>query len=167
MFRINNFSLAPVLRADGEQAEESALLFDGQAVGKVDGLVIEKQFKTISGFLLFNTHDCPYEETLSISYLSPAFRILDNRRLYGFYSTGTLREVRMCGGNKVRFSFFADDLWELTVFAYPRFTASQWGLAGYLIPYFLIGSLIDGRWFKQRYLKLKMLGNWNKPYIDR
>jgi hypothetical protein len=167
MVRINNFSLAPILRADGESTETSELLFDGQVVGQVDGLLIEQQFKIDTGFLLFNTHDCPYEEALSISYLNSTFEILDNRLLYGYYSTGTLRDVRVCDKNRVQFSFFAEDLWELTVFPHPRFTPSQWGLAGYVHPYFLISSLMDGRSFKRRHLKLKMLANWNKALRDR
>jgi len=160
MIPINNFSLEAVADKTRKEQFESRLVFDGKIVGCVNGLILEKQFKTNNGYLLLNTYDNPYEETLSISYFSPTFEILDNRLIFGYYSTGMLKDIRVINEHRLRFFFFKDTLWELTILRKPKFVVSQWGLSGYILPHLLLMSILyEGRFFQKRYLKLEMLGS--------
>jgi hypothetical protein len=100
--------------------ETGRLFYEGREVGMVSGSVLESQWRVGDQWLLFLTHDCPFEEGLSIDLLSKEFEVLDRVSLGIVYSTGRLRDVVEETDNRFEFSFFAgDDRWDLRILREP------------------------------------------------
>ncbi|MGI9334169.1 MAG: hypothetical protein ACR2RL_13555, partial [Gammaproteobacteria bacterium] len=88
---IQSFSLEPDGAATPQRTPNAWMLYDGRRVGEpVEGVVLEAQFarddSPIGGpiggrigrqFVLLVTHDCPFEERLSIYLLDAAFSVID------------------------------------------------------------------------------------------
>jgi len=99
------------LRLVGKEQRDSVVL---------EGQVLEAQYEHRGNYLLFTTGDCPFEESLSVYYLCPRLRVLDEIELGAPYSTGEFSRHRIAGEDTGEFSFFEDDLWRLTVRTRPR-----------------------------------------------
>lgn len=78
----------------------AGVLHHGRRVGvTVEGAVLEAQFEVDGAeragerFVLMLTHDCPYEERLSIYLFDAAFRTLDRVEICHIYTPGILSNV--------------------------------------------------------------------------
>jgi hypothetical protein len=139
---INLFSLKPI---EGNEWQ-SELLFEGQPTGLViDGVYLEKQYRLRSGYLLFLTENCPFEEGLDIYLLSFNKRILDGIVLGAPYAPGILKRVEPAGYEAFSFSFFGDDRWLLKVLRKPSRKINI-GYFGYLSPVKWKRGFFSKRW---------------------
>lgn len=142
MTPVASFSLDPLPGSAPDDADRSRsrLRYDDRLVGEVEGLAIDRQYRMAGGeYVIIADYDCPFEEALAISLLDAKFRTLDLRVIGGMYTTGSLRDVTIEGERTLRFSFFADDLWELEVLPRARWMPStDLALAGWINPHGLV-----------------------------
>lgn len=117
----------------------SAVLLDAsdKQLAIVDGTVLEAQFGVAGDYLIITTAGDPFEDSLHITLLGRAFDRLDSVSLGIPYGTGAFRIQDVGPAERLRFSFFADEVWRLdvlrdsrVVFARPlgavRYTAGTW-----------------------------------------
>ena len=115
------------VHADSSQGARSEVLIRGQRSGTlVPGSVLEAALRTDSGWLLFLTHDVPYEEMLSIYLLSDAGGLLDSATIGGPYASGSFRGLRTEPPATVHFNFIDNADWHLRVLDRPRLTLPWW-----------------------------------------
>lgn len=81
----------------------------------VDGAIFETVIEFEAHYLVFTTNDCPYEETLNIYFLDPSLNALDQASLSWPYATGSFEIVDTILPNRVRFKFFEQEIWEITL----------------------------------------------------
>lgn len=105
---------------DTGAARTATLLRDGLPVGQVPGAVLEGQFESPAGDLLFLTHDIPFEEQLEILLLGADGRQCDRVSLYGAYATGSYRSGAVVDDRTLRFHFFGDAPWQVQILPQPR-----------------------------------------------
>jgi hypothetical protein len=99
---------------DGDGGARSFLLRDGTETGVVvPGCLLEAQFSTPDGTLLFVTHDIPFEERLDIVLLTASGVIADQASLWGAYTTGNFRDISSDGPDSVEFDFFGGHRWRV------------------------------------------------------
>ena len=117
MEEIDSFGLK---RIEGK-VPQSELLWQGEPIGlKVDGIFIEKQYRTEVWYLLFLTENLPYEEGLHIYLLNSERRLLDALELGGPYASAILKDVKPERETALTFSFFGGDQWRLEVRRVPQ-----------------------------------------------
>jgi hypothetical protein len=124
MRMVQEFSLDRIERQAGAAAAEprARLRRGGNDTGTVlPGAVLEAQLAADAGWLLFTTHDTPFEEQLDIILIDRSYRIVDVASLYGPYTTGTFRNLAIESGESVLFDFFGDHVWRVTLLDRPRF----------------------------------------------
>jgi hypothetical protein len=103
-------------------ARRSEVLLNGAPTGKfVPGAVFEAAVATPEWFLLFTTHDVPYEDALTISLLGPTLEPLENVELSHPYSTGSFTLLELLEPSSVKFRFFGDTDWIVEVLPRPQF----------------------------------------------
>ena len=78
-------------------------------------------FKPTPGWLLFVTHDLPFEERLDILLLNRSHAVLDQAWLSWIYATGAFRNVKIQSHCSIVFDFFSDHSWRVTVLERPQF----------------------------------------------
>lgn len=110
MRETSRFNLSP-LPADGGE-RQAILRADGAEVGLVPGAVLEAQYETAQGTLLFVTHEIPFEEQLDILLLDDAAHIAERVSLYGAYTTGAFEAEAIIGPDTLRFRFFGGPAWQ-------------------------------------------------------
>lgn len=99
------------------------IVLGGQSI-EVEGLVIEAAIAlepgdAAAGYLLFLTHDRPFEETLSITMLSPTLDVLDTARIERAYTPGLFSDLRIIGAATLQFRFIGETPWRLQVLDRP------------------------------------------------
>jgi hypothetical protein len=118
---ISEFSLESLHEGSSDSGQQSRLHFGRQPVTTaVSGTVLEAQYRCGDCYLLLLTEDTPYEEALHVYLVNPEFEILDVVELGIPYKLGLLTDVRVAGDRRLQFSFFGNDLWQLTVLEDPR-----------------------------------------------
>jgi len=98
------------------------LIIDGQPTGqRLAGVDLEAALECDAGYLVFLTHDCPFEETLSIYLLDAAGILQDSVHIGGMYTTGVFRNLQIQPPEKVSFAFFAELTYTVKLLACPEF----------------------------------------------
>ena len=113
------------LRSSSHSQDEpprAELIADGRSTGVVvPGVTLEAHYETPEWHLLFTTENIPFEEALHITLLDRQFARLDQVELSHPFTPGTVTGLQTNdGADRVRFSFFGGDLWEVTVLRLPR-----------------------------------------------
>lgn len=126
MEEIKRFTLQALPAENDEPHPTHAkLLFEGKPTGLVlEGTSLDAQYQYKNRYLLFVTHDSPYADTLHIYLLNDGYRKIDE------WAVGSVREsewfmlrnLAIVGENQLRFSFYGDDSWLLTILGKPEFT---------------------------------------------
>ena len=92
----------------------SEILINGEPTAKIiEGLVLEAAVQWQDKTLLLVTYDCCYEECLGILLLNKEFDVEDEAWIGMWYSTGTFRNLQLIEPDRLRFNFFANELWEI------------------------------------------------------
>jgi len=125
MRMVREFSLdrlkQPPAAASG--AEPCARLYRGgtDTGTVVPGAVLEAQLAAERGWLLFISHDTPFEEQLDLTLIDRAYRIVDRASLYGLYTTGNFRDLTLEPDDSAVFDFFGDHAWRVTLLERAQF----------------------------------------------
>lgn len=126
---------------------DSRLLAGERDAGRVEGVVLEAQFRCRAGNLVVTSDDSPFEEQVHFYLVDDSFRRLDDVSLGRIYTPGILRDLSVqTDGDALTFGFFGCDRWQLTVAADPR-----WG--GFTRRF--SGVRRSRSWPWRRYLALK------------
>jgi hypothetical protein len=122
---VEEFSLDRLKVPAGRETNEeprARLVRRGQDTGTVvPGAVLEAQIALEDGWLLFITHDAPFEEVLDIVLLDRSCRTVDMASLFWPYTTGTFRNLTLASKDTVVFDFFGHHRWRVKLFERPRF----------------------------------------------
>ncbi len=87
----------------------------------LSGKVLEAQFQTEYGYLLFLTEDISFEEALHIYLLDQSLSLVEALELSAEYTAGIFRDVHVVDENKISFLFFDDDQsWLLEILKAPK-----------------------------------------------
>ena len=70
-------------------------------------------------YLVFSTHNSPFEEELSIQLFGPKGQELERVDLYGAYASG-LFKLKEVSDNRIEFTFWSEDRLRLTYYEKPR-----------------------------------------------
>jgi hypothetical protein len=110
----------------------------GTKVTTLDGVVLEAQFGvTDGGYLLVTSDEDPFEGCLHMSLLDHQFAKVDGMRLGLPYRPGTFRPHGHGPGERLQFSFFADEIWRLDVAPHARLVLIRpLGPVHYTSPFF-------------------------------
>ncbi|HVJ50986.1 MAG TPA: hypothetical protein VM689_00895 [Aliidongia sp.] len=113
------FALEPLA---GDETAEARLVADGrQTAVTLPGRCLEAQYALERGeFLLFLTHDVPYEEGLEICLLGSDLRLIDRITIVWPYATGHFREPAIRSKHSLSFRFMGDHRWVVEVLSSPR-----------------------------------------------
>jgi hypothetical protein len=112
----DGFSLLPVSAQQENSIPQSRLLFKGAETGlQVPGAVLEAAMEKDSGWLLFLTHDVPFEEGLEICLLNASFQLLDRATLAAPNVTAEFKDLVIAGERIVEFRFLGSRTWTLTL----------------------------------------------------
>jgi hypothetical protein len=105
----------------------SAALLDAsdEQLALVDGTILEAQFGVAGDSLIITTAGDPFEDSLHITLLGRAFDTLDSVSLGIPYGTGAFRVQEVGPAERLRFSFFADDVWRLDVLRDSQFVFAR------------------------------------------
>lgn len=87
---------------------------------KIGGIVLEKCLRVYDYYLVFMTHDCPFEESLTVSLLDKNGRLLAKKDIFVPYSTDDFSDLQLYPPNIVTFDFLATSLWRLKIFHKPQ-----------------------------------------------
>jgi len=88
---------------------------------RVDGYWLEAAYQYSNGYLVFLSHDCPFEETLSIYLLDFCGAVKDSAHIGGMYTTGCFRAVEIKQPAEIVFEFFAEATWVAQLLPKPTF----------------------------------------------
>jgi len=98
------------------------VMIHGKPTGqRLAGYDLEAALECDTGYLVFLTHDCPFEETLSIYLLDHAGIRLDSVNIGGMYTSGVFRNLQIQPPDKASFEFFAEATYTLKLLRRPRF----------------------------------------------
>jgi hypothetical protein len=120
MVPCRSFSLAPIPGSVDESPRANVLIDASSSGTTVPGVILEAQYRSGESYLLFTSENTPYEEALHVLLLSRRLALLDHVELSHPFAGGVLTNMEMPGDERLRFSFFGGDLWELTVLGAPR-----------------------------------------------
>jgi len=82
------------------------LIIQGKPTGyRIDGCILEAALQCDTGYLVFLTEDCPFEESLDIHLVDFSGDLKDSVRIGGMYTTGTFGNLQVQQPNKVTFEF--------------------------------------------------------------
>lgn len=131
MRAIDLFSLKPVADAKGERmAQLLRTSAPSSASCIVPGAILEAQFETAQGFLLFTTQDVPFEEQLDICLLAPDMALRDRATLAHAYTTGTFADCRIESDSSLTFRFFGTQRLRIQLLDRPTWRLPWLGPAG-------------------------------------
>ncbi len=119
MEAVQTFAIQPHEGTSGD----SRLLAEGTAIGRVEGLVLEAQFRCGPGYLVVTSDGNPFEEGLHFYLLDTSYAVLDDVSLGRMYHAGMYRNV-IVGPDRdaLEFEFFGNDRWRLSIASQPRRT---------------------------------------------
>lgn len=86
---------------------------------EVPGVLLAAQFRCAAGYLALTTQDSPFEETLHISLFDEGLHLLDAIDLGQAYTGACLEQLELLDDERLRFTFFSGDRWELRLRARP------------------------------------------------
>ncbi|MBV1862355.1 MAG: hypothetical protein KUG77_28300 [Nannocystaceae bacterium] len=87
---------------------------------EVDGVVLEAQLQLGSGeSVLWSTDDCPFEEVLHITLVSPTGKVLDAVDLGQAMQPGLFQDLKALGDRTAEFGFFPQQRHRIEVFDAP------------------------------------------------
>jgi hypothetical protein len=122
------YSTRLIAEASETETPRCSLSINGSDLeASMEGAIFETVIEFEDHYLVFTTNDCPYEETLNIYFLDPSLKTLDEASLSWPYATGSFEIVDTIQPNRVRFKFFEQEVWEVTLhtskhFAFPFFS---------------------------------------------
>src|SRR5258708_38351462 len=112
MKMVQEFALDRIEGRPGSEAREeprARLRRAGKDTGTVGpGAVLEAQLAADSGWLLFITHDTPFEERLGVPLIDRPCRIGDLASFYRLYTTGHFRNPTLDADKTRVVGFFGD-----------------------------------------------------------
>ncbi len=123
MYVIEEFSIQKFRQIKHPEENWSSRLFHkGFDTGVVlKGLILEAQFVCGHHYLLFLTHDCPFEETLSIYLLDQSFNVLDRAEIFSMFTMGIFGDLKIENEREVSFTLFSsEEKFALTVLQAPQ-----------------------------------------------
>ena len=119
------------------------LFYKDQSLGMSLELAVHYNHST---YLFFFTHDCPFEETLTVMLIDiDQKKVIDLFWIGCMYQTDCLRNCRILNDKQISFEFLREKPWVLTINEKMRFNFKG-------IP--LFSSVCHHFWFKTR-LKIK------------
>ena len=105
-------SLKMVTEAGDRTIPQSRLFYrDVDLNLQLPGAVLEAVIQTNSEWLLFLTHDVPYEEGLEICLLDERFQLLDRATIAAPNVTAAFEHLEIVSDRKVRFEFLGKRAW--------------------------------------------------------
>ena len=126
MLEISKFTLQPlVAEKDESDATHSRLLFETELTDlELEGISLDAQYRCEDKYLLFVSHNSPFADTLHIYLLNKTFSKIDEWAISAVNESEwyLLRNLEVTDKNQLRFSFFGDDSWVLTVLDKPQMT---------------------------------------------
>jgi hypothetical protein len=123
MHVIEDFSIQKFRQIKHPEENYSSRLFHkGFDTGVVlKGLILEAQFVCGHHYLMLLTHDCPFEETLSVYLLDQSFNVLDRAEIFSMFTMGILGDLKIENDREVSFTFFSsEEKFVLTVLPAPQ-----------------------------------------------
>jgi hypothetical protein len=122
MIPVNGFAIKPVSPPTNNAVPRCRLFYQGQDTGReLTGAFLEASVQAGNEWLLFLTHDVPFEETLEIVLLDRSFEVLDRASLIAPNATGAFRDLQILSDRCVRFNFIGQEAWELKLLERPGF----------------------------------------------
>jgi len=112
-----------LLTPPSSDAEPTCRLFhNGRDTSLIlPGATLEAAIELPHGWLVFLTHDIPYEEGLEICLVSSTFELLDRATLAAPYSTGAFENLEITSPTSLCFDFLGERPWQLDLLENPRF----------------------------------------------
>jgi len=93
----------------GTASPSCELIINGKKTGRrLHGYCLESAIICDDGYLVFLSHGCPFEETLSIYFVDLLGDKQDSAHIGGMYTTGTFRNIKIRQPNQMQFDFFAE-----------------------------------------------------------
>ncbi|MEP7367411.1 MAG: hypothetical protein ABI972_29480 [Acidobacteriota bacterium] len=115
-------SVAIIPPSTNETEPTCRILHDSRDTGLIlPGAILEAAVELPAGWLVFLTHDVPYEEALEISLVSPDFALLDRARISAPYATAVFANLENVSPTILRFDFLGDRPWRLELLDSPGF----------------------------------------------
>lgn len=122
MTSVDGFAVKLISSPTNETEPICRLFYQGHDTGQnLQGAVLEVALKTDSKWLLFLTHDVPFEETLDIYLLNVNFETLDRASLTAPNATASFDNLRILSERRVCFTFLGKGFWELELLDRPGF----------------------------------------------
>ncbi|MGV7210122.1 hypothetical protein ACLB1G_19965 [Oxalobacteraceae bacterium A2-2] len=119
---VPGYAIRQVTTPTPDKAPTSEIVITGIPSGTiVDGAVLEAALKWNDYVLLFLSDDCPFEETLNIYLLDTNLQVADLARMYHIYTAAAFSDLDLSLPDTVRFRFFGETVWTLTLFADKKF----------------------------------------------
>ena len=112
MIEVTEFQLR---RVDAEIPRGQLLNRGGTTLASVDGTMLEAQFEVADGYLIVTTDGDPFEDALHLTLFDRNFQRRDRLSIGLPYRTGRFRLLGTGPSDRLRFSFFVDDVWQLDV----------------------------------------------------
>jgi len=106
MTRIDGFTVKLISPSTNETKPTCRLFHHGRDTGQdLPGVVLEASLKVNNEWLLFLTHDIPFEESLEICLLGSNFEALDRATLMAPNATGSFEDLQILSEQRMRFRF--------------------------------------------------------------
>jgi hypothetical protein len=122
MIRADGFAVRVLSPPTNEAEPICRLSYQGRDTGRdLPAAVLEAALEVDGEWLLFLTHDVPFEETLGIFLLGSNFDVLDRVALMAPNATGAFKSLRILSDRRVRFNFLGEQGWELELMKKPAF----------------------------------------------
>ena len=119
---VQTFSTKLLSPPTERSAPVSRLIFQGRDTGlELPGATLETSLEVGFGWLLFLTHDIPFEEGLEICLVGANFELLDRAALLPFNATGNFGSLEIVSDRILRFRFTGKGLWQLELLDHPGF----------------------------------------------
>lgn len=122
LFNAPGYSIRTVTPSTSGITPTSEIIARGVPTGKiVDGAIFEAALRWNEYLLLFLTDDAPFEDGLNIYLLDMRLDIVDSAQMCFMYSTGIFSDLDLTLTDTVRFRFFGEIVWTLTLFPEKKF----------------------------------------------
>jgi len=120
--RADGFTVKVISPPTNETKPTCRLFHHGRDTGRdLPGVVLEASLKVNNEWLLFLTHDIPFEESLEICLLASNFEALDRATLMAPNATGSFEDLQILSEQRMRFRFLGKGFWELELLKKPAF----------------------------------------------
>jgi len=98
------------------------LMIHGKGTGqRLDGYYLEAALQCDAGYLVFLTHDCIFEEMLSIYLVDQAGVLQDKAHIVAIYGTGIFSNLQIQQPDQVSFEFFEEITFTVKLLRSPGF----------------------------------------------